>query len=194
MTHATMPDLASSPAEPARRRRNPWITGLLVLVCLLIAAMWVYGFWFAPRKAAYRVDDAGWRRAADAVCDRYEQQRLALVDVAGGYIEHPTHAQMIERADIVDQATDLLEAELADLVALPVASERDRKLVDEYAGFYRILLSDRRAYTAKLRSFVVEPYHETKVDGGPVTNLILDFTTVNEIPRCVPPGELGGDA
>ena len=29
---------------------------------------------------------------------------------------------------------------------------------------------------------------------GPVTNAILDFTKVNEMESCAPPGELGGDA
>ena len=166
---------------------------MLAVICLLLAAMWVYGFWFAPKKATYRVDDDAWRADAEQICSRYEDQRLQLIDTADGYIEHPTQAQMLERADIVDHATDLLEAELGELVALPVATERDRALIDEYAGFYGTLIADRRAYTAQLRSFVVEPYVETKVAGGPVTNVILDFTTVNEIPSCVPPGELGGD-
>ena len=193
MTHATMPSTDPRPEE-ARRRRNPWVVGLLIVVCSLLAAMWVYGLFFASKEATYRVDDASWRERAEEICTDYQEQRLALVDMDGGYIEEPTRAQMIERADIVDRATDLLERQLGELVALPVASDRDRKLVDELAGFFRTLLSDRREYTAQLRSFVVEPYHETKIEGGPVTNVILDFTTVNEIKSCAPPGELGGDA
>lgn len=190
------PSDPSSPAAdpaPERRRRNPWITGLLVVVCGLIAAMWVYGLWFAPKDATYRVDDPTWRASAAEICDRYEAQRLELTDVEEGYIEEPTEAQMLERADIVDRATDLLEAEITELQELPVATQRDRELIAEYAGFYRTLIQDRRNYTAQLRSFVVEPYVETKIEGGPVTNVILDFTTVNEIKSCAPPGELGGD-
>jgi hypothetical protein len=32
------------------------------------------------------------------------------------------------------------------------------------------------------------------VNGGPVTNVVIDFTTGNDIDHCLPPGELGGDA
>jgi len=191
MTNATIAPPYNE--KPPRRHRNPWVTGLLAVICVGLASMWVYGFWFASKHAAYRVDDAAWRSTAEQVCAKYEAQRLELVDTSAGYIEHPTQAQMIERADIVDTATGILQAELNDLVAIPVETDRDRTLIKEYAGFYDTLLSDRRAYTAKLRTYVVEPYHETQVQGGPVTNLILDFTTVNEIPSCVPPGELGGD-
>ena len=41
--------------------------------------------------------------------------------------------------------------------------------------------------------FDLQPYGETLVDGGPVTNLLTDFAVVNEIPACAPPNELGGD-
>ncbi len=47
---------------------------------------------------------------------------------------------------------------------------------------------------ARLRSFELGPYRETKVEGGPVTNLLVDFATVNELPHCSPPQELGGDS
>lgn len=61
---------------------------------------------------------------------------------------------------------------------------------------YRIILSDRRRYTARLRKFEMAPYDETLVAGGPVSNVAPDFTAGvkgNDIPECSPPGELGGD-
>jgi hypothetical protein len=167
---------------------------VLIIVCLLIAAMWVYAFGFASKKATYRVDDAAWRGRAQGICEVYEAERLELVDTAQGYIAEPTQAQMLQRADVVDRATDILEAELADITAIAPDNARDQRLVDEYSGFYEILLRDRRAYTARLREFDLQPYGETLVDGGPVSNLLNDFAIVNEIPACAPPGELGGDA
>ncbi len=100
---------------------------------------------------------------------------------------------MIERADVVDRATDLLEAELAEMVAVMPTSDRDRQLVEEYRGYFEIMIADRRAYTERLRAFELGPYLETKVDGGPVTNVLLDFANGNRMPACRPPGELGGD-
>lgn len=197
--HTPAPDIPPAPTggwnvRPPGKQRNKWIASLLIVVCVGLVAMWVYAFWFASKKAAYRVDDARWRAEAETICAKYEARRLELVDTSEGYIDRPTEAQMLERADIVDRATDLLESEIDDIVALPVATQQDRDLIAEYEGFFDTLLSDRRAYTAQLRTFVVEPYVESKVAGGPVTNIILDFTTVNEIPSCQPPGELGGDA
>jgi hypothetical protein len=100
---------------------------------------------------------------------------------------------MIERAGLVDQATDLLEAQLDELIAELPPSDEDRQLVADFEGYWRIVLADRRAYTERLRALDLQPYLETKVDGGPVTNLLVDFSVVNLIKSCSPPNELGGD-
>jgi hypothetical protein len=194
LDEATAAAGAHGSGEPPARRRITPVKVLLTLVCLLLAAMWVYAFGFASKKAAYRVDDEAWRTRAQDICEAHEQQRLALVDTSEGYIAEPTHAQMLQRADLVDQATDILEDQLEQMVGVMPSSERDRSLVDEYAGYYRTVISDRRAYTAHLRRFELVPYRETAVSGGPVSNVLSDFTVVNEMPACAPPNELGGAA
>jgi hypothetical protein len=186
--------LDDTTAGTTPRRRITFTKVLLTVICLGLLAMWVYAFGFASKKAAYRVDDAAWRQQAQVICQRYEAERLALVDTDAGYISEPTNEQMLQRADVVDRATDLVEAELAELVAIAPANERDRSLITEYAGYTESMIADRRAYTARLRAFDLQPYGETLVDGGPVSNLLTDFAIVNEIPACAPPGELGGDA
>lgn len=183
---------ATSPGAPPPPLRR-WVRWVLVVVCLAIAAMWVYALGFAPKKAVYRVDDEGWRDHAEQRCATGRAERVALADTSGGYIDHPTPAQMAQRAGIVDQATDIIESMLDDVVAWPVATERDRDIVRRFETQYRLLLDDRRAYTAQLRTGVDESYRETRVAGGPVTNVLVDFVVVNEIDSCTPPGELGGD-
>ncbi len=182
----------TAPTTP--KRRITFTKVVLTLVCLLLLAMWVYAFGFASKKAAYRVDDAAWRERAQTVCQRYEAQRLELVDTSAGYIAEPTNEQMIQRADVVDRATDILVAELDELLSTMPDNARDRSLLTEYRGYYQLVIDDRRAYTRRLRDFDLQPYGETMVDGGPVSNLLTDFTIANEIPACAPPGELGGDA
>jgi hypothetical protein len=184
---AAEPDLTPAP----KRRR--WVRAMLVVVCALIAAMWVYAFIFAPRGGVYFVTDKSWRTSADRICDGAEQQRLALVDITQGYISNPTHEQMTQRADIVDRATDLLDGMVNEIEALPLAGADDRERVTIFVKYYRVIIDDRRAYTARLRTFDLEPYRETLVHGSPVTNTVIDFTTGNAIPHCMPPGELGGD-
>jgi hypothetical protein len=181
-------DTDVAPAPPRK-----WVRALLGVIVLLIAAMWVYAFVFASKDGVYRVDDDGWRRSAERICAEARDRRIALVDTREGYIANPTPEQMIRRADVVDRATDILDTMLDDIDALPTTSARDGELVDSFLGFYRTIISDRRAYTARLRQFDLQPYRETLVGGGPVTNVVTDFTSGNDIKSCVPPGELGGD-
>ena len=196
-TQMDAPVDAASPAP----RRNIFVKLLLGVCCAAVAAMWIYylasdsGVIGQPR-AVYQVQDTSWRVKASPICKAAQAKLDALTNTEGGYITHPTHEQMLQRADIVDTATDIVERMLDDLVAIPVDNEDDATRVEFFAENYRIVLADRRRYTAKLREFKLEPYSETLVGGGPVSNVVLDFTAGvkgNDVPECSPPGELGGD-
>ena len=67
----------------------------------------------------------------------------------------------------------------------PGLSHRDRSLLTDYEKYWRILIADRRAYTAQLRTFDLQPYYETLIDGGPVSNTIVDFSPEMELCRMV---------
>jgi hypothetical protein len=183
--------------EPVPRRGRGLVTKIVLgVVIALIAAMWIYAFLFASKKGAYRIDDDAWRERAEQVCEKWEDERLKLVDMDEGYIEEPTQEQMLQRADLVEKATDIIQAEIDEVTAVQPDNERDRGLVAKYRGFVETLIQDRRDYIAQLRRFELAPYREsteTPDGGGPVSNVIIDFTTVNEIRSCAPPGELGGD-
>ena len=97
---------------------------------------------------------------------------------------------MIERADIVDQATDIVQQMLTDVVAIPVTGDDDVQRMETFQKYYDVVIADRRAYTAALRTGELQPYRESAVAGGPVTNVVTDFTSANGIERCAPPGEL----
>lgn len=179
-----------------RAPTRAWVKVILLLCCAVIASMWVYYFFFATDRGVYQMEDKSWRVAAHKICAAASQEREALADTSGGYIAHPTHEQMVQRADIVDKATDILDRMVTDLVAIPVNNENDVSRLEVFETNYRIVLSDRRRYTASLRRFELVPYSETLVAGGPVSNVVLDFTAGvkgNDVPECSPPGELGGD-
>ena len=181
-----------SPRTPAR----PWVKVLIVLGCAVIASMWVFYFVFATDRGVYQMQDKSWRLAAEQICADATLEREALTDLNGGYIAKPTKEQMLQRACIVDRATDILDQMLTDLVAIPVNNDDDRLRLQIFEKNYRLILDDRRRYTANLRRFDLEPYNETVVGGGPVSNVVLDFTAGvkgNDVPACSPPGELGGD-
>ncbi|MGZ4702691.1 MAG: hypothetical protein ACXV98_15880 [Ilumatobacteraceae bacterium] len=183
----------SNAIETTKPKSRPWVRAILIFICALIAAMWVYAFGFASKTGVYFVTEKSWRTSAEKICVEATQRRLALADTSQGYIAKPTHEQMTQRADIVDRATDTLSQMIDDLAALPLVSSDNRERVAVFVKYYRQIIADRRAYTARLREFHLEPYRETLVLGSPVTNTVIDFTTGNAIPHCMPPGELGGD-
>ena len=176
MTVTTDP-VDTAGADPARRKRSAW-KWILVVVSLAIAGMWVYVF--LVRKSTiyddvYVMTTPGWHDKAREICDEANTRRIALKDTAGGLIGHPTPEQMIQRADIVD---------------IPVTGDDDVQRMETFQKYYDVVIADRRAYTAALRTGELQPYRESAVAGGPVTNVVTDFTSANGIERCAPPGEL----
>ena len=178
------------------RRSRFAVRALLAVLCLLMASMWVYYFFFASDQGVYQLQDPTWRTTAKPICAAAQAERTALADTSGGYISNPTPEQMTQRAEIVDKATDIIEKMLDDIVAIPVATDRDRALLKVFDENYRLVIGDRRRYTTELRAGHLVAYSETVVAGGPVSNVVLDFTAGvkgNDVPECSPPGELGGD-
>lgn len=184
----------TTPESPPRGRL--WVKALLIALCGLTAAMWIYYFVFASDQGVYQLQDEQWRLKAAPICQAAQEERAALADTGEGYIENPTVEQMRQRADIVLTATDILEQMLDDIVAIPVDNDRDRQLLEVFDEHYRMVLADRRRYAASLQAGTLVSYTETVVVGGPVSNVVLDFTAGvkgNDVPSCSPPGELGGD-
>ncbi len=179
-----------SPAPP--RRDRPWVRWVLAAVIAVFVMMWVYVLFLAPKGGVYRVRDEAWRTSARQICTDATARRRALADTSEGYISNPTPAQMVRHADLVDQATTILSGMLDSIDALPLSDPKDQVRVETFLKYYRVILDDRHRYTARLRALTLAPYDETLVLGGPVTNIVTDFTSGNDIKACVPPGELGG--
>ena len=93
---------------PDRPRTRTWVKLLLIALCALMATMWIYYFFFASDEGVYQLQDESWRVAAQPICAAASAEREALIDTSGGYITNPTNEQMVQRADIVDRATDIL--------------------------------------------------------------------------------------
>lgn len=189
----------NSTLQPPQQEVRPgrlWVKILLAVLCSLMAAMWIYYFFFASDKGVYQLQDPTWREKAKPICVAAQAQREQLANTEGGFITDPTAEQMAQRGRIVDQATDIVEQMLDDIVAIPVDNARDEELLKVFEENYRIVLDDRRRYAASLKAGELVPYTETVVAGGPVSNVVFDFTAGvkgNDVPACSPPSELGGD-
>ena len=110
------------------RTRTP-VKIVIVLCCAIVASMWVYYFVFATDEGVYQVQDKSWRAAASEVCTAASAEREALADTSGGYISNPTNEQMLQRAGIVDEATDILDQMVTDLAAILRADSTTTLLV-----------------------------------------------------------------
>jgi hypothetical protein len=173
--------------DPDKAPRK-WVRWVLVLVCLPIVAMWVYAYGFATKRATVHIDDRAWTERAESICAVANNQRDELFDPRK--IDDVQGDAMIERAAIVDQATEILERMLNAIVAVQPASAGDRALVAQWEGYYRTLIEDRRAYTTDIRAGAANQFNETVVDDQPLSGYLDDFAKPNFMPSCISPKDL----
>jgi hypothetical protein len=170
------------------RPGRTWVKILIGIVCLGLAAMWVYGFLFASRDAVSRVDDLAWSERAEQICREANLERFELADERR--IEDAGADALAERAAIIDQATLIVEQMIDDVVEMRPSGVEDQAIVETWEGFYRQLIEDRRGYTDTLRAGENRPFAETAEDGAPISEWINDFTIANEMPECSAPLDL----
>ena len=103
----------------------------------------------------------------------------------------PHTAELIlQRAEIVDEATDTLERMLNSLEALPLTGEKGQAIIPLWIDEYRTYLGDRRNYTAQLRESGENlPFYET-ANQIPISERLATFAADNEMPACKPPLDL----
>lgn len=182
-----------SPSEQRIGWRSRVARLVVVLGCAVLAVGWIYVLFVADEEPVYQIEDPTWRPRALEICSDVDAALTALTVTEGGFITAPTPEQLRERADLVDESTDILDQMVADLVGIPVDNEDDRLRLATFEEHYRMVIADRRRYSASLRAGDDVDYTETVAGGGPVSNVVFDFTAGvkgNDIPLCSPPGDL----
>jgi hypothetical protein len=188
----TSPSLAPEDAYASRKDGSPQpktsgqkaVKALLVLVVMGLLAMWIYAFGFASEDAIAKVSDTSWSKRAGSIC---EQRTVKLKAMAA---EARTVADGTPQAlgTAVNNATDVVEASLNEVLAVQPSGIKDRELIAEFERLYRIYLEDRRSTTDKLLNGQLVELNETLENGAPVSKIIADFTSVNRMDSCqVPP-------
>jgi hypothetical protein len=160
-----------------RRRWTPWRVALVVVVVGLVG-MWIYILAFAaelpPRN---QLADPAFGQAAEPVCKavRGEVDALPGADTA----ETPA-----DRAELVRAANRLLAGMLGQLRALAPANGDDATAVGLWLDDWDTYLADREHWATVLDQGDDEPFLETQVGGGPMSEAIDDFANVNDMPSC----------
>ena len=155
-------------------------------------SFWVWALFFASKEAVNRIDDRAWAERAETVCAAADERRLELADYRSIVGDDAAVGDLIaERADIIDRATDILQAMLDDVVALEPTDPKGRAVVPQWETEYRSYLSARRDYADDLRWTRENlAFYEPGIGGIPVSERLETFAGDNDMPTCSPPRDL----
>ena len=168
-------------------RSNQWRVVLTVVV-LGFVAFWTWALFFASKEAVNKFGDRAWAERAERICVDATEQREALADLRP--VDEDDPAMVAERGDLVDQATDVVEQMLDEVVAVAPTDAKGADLVPMWEADYRIYIEDRRQFAERLRAGDNVPFTETAVDGIPLSDKLEVFASDNEMPACSPPHDL----
>lgn len=152
----------------------------------LLAVMWVYAFFLAPRESINRVGDRLWSTRAEGVCF---QARLDLAQLSDTRRINSVEDLQI-RASLVEQATDILDDMLEGVFASTPVDEKGLAISGLWRIDYEIYLSDRREYVEILRAGENPPFAETRTEGIPISEKLGTFARANNMDSCAPPIDL----
>ena len=181
-----------TPENPERRgRRLKLTTAAVGVVLLAIGAMWIYAWFFAPVGYIDRFKDTAWQARAEGICAATRQQILALPSAASFKDVEPKPEALAQRAAVIDQATVLLERQLADLRATEPTDETGRKGVGLWLADWDGYLQSRREQADRMRAGRDEPFSVKEQGGAPVTLRMDEFAQTNAMPSCAVPDDIG---
>lgn len=170
-------------AAPRRSRRR-WLTALLGVIALAIAAMWVYAFGFAPRGGVNPVRDKAWSDAAEARCALASDQLTPLV-FRTKITEENKAKDLPVFVGVLDRSYAIIHSMLDDVERLPRTSEKAQVLIPQWMADYRIWEQDLKDWIEQLRAGTIAKFGVGVTDTGiPVNERINTFATENRILSC----------
>lgn len=178
---------AATPADTPRRGPAARIgRAAAVIVVLGSVLLWLYAFSGAARRdPPNQLDDPGFGEAAEPIC----AEAMAAVDALPLAHETPT---VEERAAVIEEANAALTAMVDELDTIVVTSSRDQQMTDEWLTDWRDFIEDRAQFAAAIRTDESARFYVTEKPGGlQVTKAIDDLATVNDMPSCASPGDVG---
>jgi len=149
-------------------------------------AMWFYAFLLSPRESINRVGDRSWSSRAEEICMASRIELASLADTRR--IE--SAEDLLIRADLVNEATEILDRMLDEVFRVLPTDDKGLAISEMWRTDYETYLLDRRAYIAKLREGINEPFAETQVEGIPLSEKLGTFARANDMDSCAPPSDL----
>ena len=157
--------------------------------CIIgLLAMWIYAFGFASKESVNKISDKAWTARAEDICSQAMTQRLALADLR--QISNAGANALVERAALVDKATDTLDNAINAISAVEPTDPKGRAIVPLWIADYKLLIKDRREYASQLRTGVNKPFAESMFEGLPLSEKISTFAADNRMSSCKVPMDL----
>ena len=182
--------METPPSSPTPARESGSIlTRTLALIGFgVFATFWIWALFFASKEGVNRIEDRAWVESAQSICETAADERTALANYTR--LDEGGAELILQRAEIVDEATDTLERMLNSLEALPLTGEKGQAIIPLWIDEYRTYLGDRRNYAAQLRESGENlPFYET-ANQIPISERLATFAADNEMPACKPPLDL----
>ncbi len=174
------------PGRPPRsaRRTIGWVAAGTFVVATF--AMWLYAFFlFDPGLKVDELADRTFPTAAEPICAA-AGARLDQLPPAN------TAKDALERADVVDQADEILRGMLDQLRSVaPTGDDRVSKGISMWIDDWETYLQDRVEYAAQLRQDPDTRFTETVKANRQISRAIDGFAEVNRMDSCVTPGDVG---
>ena len=164
------------------------LTSTFIVVFALMGAMWVYALFFASKEVVNEIADRAWTERAEVICKDAATQRIALADFRP--ITDAGADALLERAKIVDLATDTLDDMLLKIEESKPTDAKGQAIIPLWISDYRKYIGDRRAYADQLRLGSNVPFGESIVMGIPLSEKLATFAADNYMKSCKPPMDL----
>ena len=160
----------------------------IAVAIALMLAMWVYALFFASKEVANEIVDQAWTARAELICQEAASERIKLADFRP--LNEAGSNALIERAALVDLATDTLDRMIAQLEQTSPSDAKGQELIPLWISDYRTYINDRRAYAEELRLGINIPFGESILMGIPLSEKIATFAADNAMTSCKPPMDL----
>lgn len=165
-----------------------WVKYLLGVIIALLAAMWIYAFFFAPEEGINRIGDRTWSARSEARCATAATELFALRDVRTIADAGPN--ALAERAEIIATTNVILTTLVDELEADTPSDAKGQEIVPRWIADYRTYLADRTEMVARVRAGENVLLNETEINGSPISNFINDFARQNNMSSCQTPTDL----
>lgn len=156
----------------------------VVVLAVSLITMWIYAF-FGDHGVPGRLDNPVFPAQAEPVCAAAQ----ARIDALPRASQTTTAGA---RADVVDQASDELDAMLAELRGLVPVGAAETEAETQWIEDWQTYVQDRRDYTAQLRVDPMTRFAVTQSDRDrrQITSALDRFAEINGMPSCVIPDDL----